>query len=70
MILTLTGAGIGLGTAFSLTRVLSSFLFGVTASDPFTFGFAPLLAIVAMIATYLPARRATQVDPIAALRHE
>jgi putative ABC transport system permease protein len=71
MILALIGVVIGLAGALALTRVMSSFLFGVTERDPITFGVVPaLLFVVALIACIVPARRATKVDPLVALRYE
>jgi predicted permease len=71
MRLAVVGLAIGLTGAFALTRVMASLLFSVSPTDPATFAVVSmLLAGVAFLATYLPARRATRVDPMIALRHE
>jgi len=71
MVLALLGIGLGLAGAFLLTRLLDTLLFGVTPTDPLTFVVVSfLLVAVAFLASYLPARRATQVNPIEALRFE
>jgi predicted permease len=71
MILTFTGLSLGLGASLLLTRGMSKVLYGVSATDPLTFGgISLLLAGVAFAANYFPARRATRVDPMDALRYE
>jgi putative ABC transport system permease protein len=71
MTLALIGAAIGLAGAFAVTRLMSSLLFGISSADPLTFAAVSLVLLAtALLACLIPARRATRVDPLAALRNE
>jgi putative ABC transport system permease protein len=71
LILALIGVSIGLGLALILTKLISSFLFGVGAKDPITFAAVSVLLIgIAVFSSFIPARRASKVDPMVALRYE
>jgi predicted permease len=71
LVTSLIGAVVGLAAALQLTRVLSGMLYGVTARDPLVFAGVPLLLIaVSVVASYVPARKAMRIDPLAALRYE
>lgn len=71
MTLSLIGIAVGLVGSFALTPILSNFLFGVKAHDPLTFIAVSLILLsVSLLATYIPARKATTIDPMVALRYE
>jgi putative ABC transport system permease protein len=71
MLLAGIGLGVGLVASFAITRIMATLLFGVSASDPVTYlGLAALLGLIALLACYIPARRATKVNPVTALRAE
>jgi ABC-type antimicrobial peptide transport system permease subunit len=71
MLLTAIGTGLGAGAAFVLTRWMASMLFGVSTSDPATYAIVVFVSLVAaLVACSIPARRATRVDPLVALRYE
>jgi ABC-type antimicrobial peptide transport system permease subunit len=71
LILSVSGIVIGLAGSFGATPVLSSFLYGVKAHDPFTLTFVSLFLIgITILATWIPALRATKVDPMVTLRHD
>jgi putative ABC transport system permease protein len=71
MLLAGIGVVIGLGASFGLNRLLASFLYGVKETDPVTYvSVAGILVVVALLASYIPAYRATKIDPLIALRYE
>jgi putative ABC transport system permease protein len=69
LVLALLGIGIGLIASFALTRLMKGLLFGISATDPITFvAISLLLTLIGLVASWIPARRATKVDPLEALR--
>jgi putative ABC transport system permease protein len=71
IVLAIIGVALGLSASYALTSLMSKLLFGVKPNDPATFvATAAILSITALVASYLPARRATKVDPLIALRYE
>lgn len=71
LVVTLVGAGMGLAGAFGLTRLMGALLYEVSATDPATFVVAPVVLVgISLLATWLPARRASRVNPVEALRSE
>jgi ABC-type lipoprotein release transport system permease subunit len=71
MRLAIVGVAVGIGAALGLTRLITTFLFGVRPKDPLVFtGVAVLLSLISLLAVWIPARRATRIDPVIALRYE
>jgi len=71
MRLAIVWVAIGIGAALGLTRLITTFLFGVKPKDPLVFtGVAVMLSMISLVAVWIPARRATRIDPVIALRYE